>query len=305
MIDNLVIVSRKSPLAMWQAEFVKAQLQSLYPNLQVSILGVTTTGDKIVDKSLSKIGGKGLFVKELEAALLEKRAHLAVHSLKDMQAILSPEFSIGAILKRGEVEDVLVSNAYSSLENMPSGSVIGTSSSRRSAILNKHYPHLTVVPLRGNVQTRIAKLDDVENNIPKFEGIILAKAGLIRLGLGSRITQVLDPSKFIPAVGQGALAIEILSSNVKLRKLLEPLNDQDTIMAVKTERQIGANLDAGCSTPLGVHAKVIDTKLCIKAMLATEDYQGFAFSSIEGEKEEYLNLAFKVSSELRANLALK
>jgi len=203
-MKQLVIATRESALALWQAEHVKARLQALYPDLEIQLLGMTTQGDRILDVTLNKIGGKGLFVKELETALAEGRADLAVHSLKDVPMHLPEGFALAAILQREDPRDALVSNHYASLEALPAGAVVGTSSLRRESQLRARFPHLVVKPLRGNVQTRLRKLDEGE-----FDAIVLAAAGLKRLGLTERIRLELSPEQSLPAVGQGALGIEI------------------------------------------------------------------------------------------------
>lgn len=208
-MKQLVIATRESALALWQAEHVKARLQALYPDLEIQLLGMTTQGDRILDVTLNKIGGKGLFVKELETALAEGRADLAVHSLKDVPMHLPEGFALAAILQREDPRDALVSNHYASLEALPAGAVVGTSSLRRESQLRARFPHLVVKPLRGNVQTRLRKLDEGE-----FDAIVLAAAGLKRLGLTERIRLELSPEQSLPAVGQGALGIEIGRAHV-------------------------------------------------------------------------------------------
>jgi hydroxymethylbilane synthase len=261
-MDKIRIVTRNSNLALWQANFVKDQLVKCYPDLEVEIIGVTTSGDKILAKSLDKVGGKGLFIKELENALLENLADIAVHSLKDLPARLNSIFSIGAILKREDAADAFVSNKYKSLDVMPNNAVIGTSSARRIAILKQDYPHLNIKLLRGNIQTRLAKLDNKD-----YDGIILAVAGLKRLNLSNRITQRLQPNKFLPAIGQGALAVEILSSNNSLIDFLKPLNDITTSLEVGMERQLGSKLNASCSVPIAIYARSIGDEVKLDAML--------------------------------------
>src|SRR5512147_3019044 len=203
---KLVIASRESALAMWQAEHIRDRLRALYPETEVSILGMTTQGDQILDVTLSKIGGKGLFVKELEVALEEGRADIAVHSLKDVPMHLPQGFMLACIGKREDPRDAFVSNHYANLAALPAGSVVGTSSLRRESQLRARFPHLKIEPLRGNVQTRLRKLDEGQ-----YAAVILAAAGLKRLGLGERISKILEPSYSLPAVGQGALGIECRS----------------------------------------------------------------------------------------------
>ena len=246
--QKLVIASRESALAMWQAEHIQARLQSLYPDCQVSILGMTTRGDQILDKTLSKIGGKGLFIKELEAALQEGRADLAVHSIKDVPMVLPEGFALAAITERANPFDAFVSNQYSRLEALPQGAVVGTASLRREAQLRARYPHLTVKPLRGNVQTRLSKLDNGE-----YDAIILAAAGLQRLGLNERIRLVLSAAESLPAAGQGALGIEIAAHRTDLLEVLQPLNHPVSHACISAERALARALDGSCQVPLAAY----------------------------------------------------
>ncbi len=263
---QLVIASRESRLAMWQAEHIQARLRALYPQLEVSILGMTTQGDQILDKTLNKIGGKGLFVKELEVALAEGRADIAVHSMKDVPMVLPEGFALAAICEREDPRDAFVSNTHSSLGALPAGSVVGTSSLRRESQIRARFPHLTVKPLRGNVQTRLNKLDAGE-----FDAIILAAAGLKRLGQGERITALLPPSDSLPAVGQGALGIEIRSDRTDLQALLAPLNDPITWACVSAERAMSRALGGSCQIPLGGFATQQDHMLTLGGFVASPD----------------------------------
>lgn len=247
---------------MWQANHVAALLNKLYPEIPTRIIGIKTDGDRILDKSLNKIGGKGLFVKELEHSLINEEADLAVHSLKDLPAKLVSEFELAAVLPREDASDAFLSNNFLTLESMPNGAIIGTSSVRRIAFLKKYYSGLETKLLRGNIDTRLNKLDSGE-----YDGIILATAGLKRLGLEHRITQKLAIDKFIPAIAQGALAIEILANNNELRQLLMPLNDNNTFVTVTVEREIGYYLGASCSVPIAVHAIITGSQIRVQAML--------------------------------------
>ena len=247
---RLVIASRESRLAMWQAEHVQACLKNLYPNCEVIILGMTTKGDQILDRALSKVGGKGLFVKELETALEDGRADLAVHSLKDVPMVMPDGFDLSCIMVREDARDALVSNQYASLAELPAGAVVGTSSLRREAIIRSQYPHLQVEPLRGNLDTRMAKLDRGE-----YQAIILAAAGLKRLGMGSRIKALLPYDPHTPAAGQGALGIETLSARSDVKAWLAPLNDLPTALAVTAERAVSRKLGGSCEVPLAAHAQ--------------------------------------------------
>lgn len=264
---SLIIASRKSRLAMWQAEFVRAQLQTHYPNCTIDILGMTTQGDRVLDHSLAKIGGKGLFIKELELALLEGKADLAVHSLKDVPMELPHDFCLAAMLKREEPLDAFVSNTYSSLSALPSNAVIGTSSLRREMIVRYRFPHLRIQPLRGNLETRLQKLDRAE-----YDAIILAAAGLKRLGMTERIRALLETEESLPAVGQGALTIEVLSHRQDLLAWLKRLQHTPTLLAVSAERALAQALGGSCHHPLAAYADWLnDGRLRLRAMLGLPD----------------------------------
>ena len=247
--QKLVIASRESALAMWQALHIQARLQTLYPSCDVQILGMTTTGDQILDSPLSLIGGKGLFVKELEVALENGSADLAVHSMKDVPMNLPDGFAMAATGEREDARDAFVSNNFASLEDLPHGSIVGTSSLRRQSQLQARLPHLKIESLRGNVQTRLRKLDEGQ-----YAAIILAAAGLIRLGLGDRIRAFISPTDSIPAVGQGALGIEIRADRTDLIEVLAPLNHIDTQLCVEAERGFSRALAGSCTVPLGAYA---------------------------------------------------
>lgn len=248
-LKKLVIASRESPLAMWQAMHIQKRLQTLYPETTVEILGMTTTGDQILDTPLAKVGGKGLFVKELEMALADGRADLAVHSMKDVPMNLPEGFLIAATGEREDPRDAFVSNDFSSLEDLPAGSIVGTSSLRRQSQLQARFPHLKIESLRGNLQTRLRKLDEGQ-----YAAIILAAAGLIRLGLEARIRSAISPELSIPAVGQGALGIEISANRRDLLAVLAPLNHADTQACVEAERGMSRALAGSCTVPLGAYA---------------------------------------------------
>lgn len=265
-MDKIVIASRESRLAMWQAEHIQARLQALYPHLSVDILGMTTQGDQILDKTLSKIGGKGLFVKELEVALAEGRADLAVHSIKDVPMVLPEGFALAAICEREDPRDALVSSRCADLSELPDGAVVGTSSLRRESQIRARYPRLVVKPLRGNVQTRLRKLDDGE-----YDAIILAAAGLKRLGLSERIRKELPPSESLPAAGQGALGIEIRADRADLMQLLAPLNHAATHACVSAERALARELGGSCQVPLGAFATLSEGTLTLGGFVASPD----------------------------------
>jgi len=251
---------------MWQAEYVRDRLHAVYPSCDIKILGLSTRGDEILDRTLSKVGGKGLFVKELEMAMADGRAHLAVHSLKDVPMTLPDGFEIAAVLQRGDPCDAFVSNLYPNLEALPNGAVVGTSSLRRQSLISARFPHLVVMPLRGNLDTRLSKLDN-----GAYDAVVLAAAGLTRLGLGHRIAERLAPDTFIPAPGQGALALEICSSdrNSTVKEMVAALNDCDTHRAVTAERTVSRIFGGSCEVPLGAYASIIHETLTMRAMIST------------------------------------
>ena len=263
---KLVIASRESALAMWQAEHIRDRLRALYPQTSVSILGMTTQGDQILNVTLAKIGGKGLFVKELETALENGSADIAVHSLKDVPMNLPEGFMLACIGEREDPRDAFVSNNYANLEALPAGSVVGTSSLRRESQLRARFPHLKIEPLRGNVQTRLRKLDEGQ-----YAAIILAAAGLKRLGLGDRIRSIISSNDSLPAVGQGALGIECLASRADLKDVLAPLHHADTAACVLAERAMSRVLQGSCQVPLGGFAEVTGDKLRMRGFVATPD----------------------------------
>ncbi len=261
---KLVIASRESALAMWQAEHIRDRLRLLYPQTAISIFGMTTQGDQILDVTLSKIGGKGLFVKELETALENGSADIAVHSLKDVPMHLPEGFVLACIGEREDPLDAFVSNKFDNLASLPSGSVVGTSSLRRESQLRARFRHLDIQPLRGNVQTRLRKLDEGQ-----YAAIILAAAGLKRLGLGDRIRAVIASDDSLPAVGQGALGIETRADCPDLKALLAPLHHADTAACVLAERAMSRALAGSCQVPLGGFAEVQGDKLRMRGFVAT------------------------------------
>jgi len=277
----LVIASRESRLAMWQAEHVKAKLNQLYPHCNIEILGMTTKGDQILDRALSKVGGKGLFVKELEVALAEGRADLAVHSLKDVPMELPEGFALAAFLEREDPRDAFVSNDYASLDALPAGSVVGTSSLRRQALIAARYPQLVIQPLRGNLDTRLGKLDRGE-----YAAIILAAAGLKRLGLPQRIRAYLEPEQSLPAPGQGAMAIEIGADRADLQAILAPLNHAATQAAVLAERAVSRTFGGSCQIPLAAFAEVDGGNMRLRAMVATPDGKRVARAEVNGSTQD-------------------
>ena len=264
--ESLVIATRESRLAMWQAEHVRDLLRSLYPECDVRIFGMTTQGDQILDKSLAKIGGKGLFVKELEVAMEQGHADLAVHSLKDVPMELPPGFALTAVMEREDPRDAWVSPRFASLAELPAGAVVGTSSLRRESQLRARHPHLQVQALRGNLDTRLRKLDEGQ-----YAGILLAAAGLKRLGLGDRVRAVIEPHDMLPAVGQAALGIEIRADRPDLAQALAPLNHVPTALCVQAERAVSRGLGGSCTTPIGAYATLKGDDMELRAVLGLPD----------------------------------
>ena len=296
-MNNIVIATRESRLALWQAQHVQALLGQRL-GLAASLLGMTTRGDQIVDRTLSKVGGKGLFVKELETALEEGRAHLAVHSLKDVPMDLPDGFELAAVLEREDPRDALVSPRYATLDDLPQGACVGTSSLRRVVLLRALRPDLRIEPLRGNLDTRLRKLD-----AGQYDAIILAAAGLIRLGLNERIKILLPPEQSLPAPGQGALGIEILSSRSDVAAWLAPLADTGTTHCVRAERAFSRALGGSCQVPLGSHALlengVAGTTLWLRAFVATPDGQQWIGGELRGAPDDDEALGQKLAQQLR------
>lgn len=294
-IRKLTIATRESALAMWQAHFIKDQLENLYPGLEVELLGMTTTGDQLLATTLSKIGGKGLFVKELELALEAGRADIAVHSMKDVPVLLPPQFCIAAITRRADPRDAFVSNQYATLAELPPGAVVGTSSLRRQSQLMARYPHLVIEPLRGNVQTRLRKLDEGQ-----YSAIILAAAGLKRLGLEARIRALLAPDDSIPAVGQGALGIECLASRQDIIQLLQALQDAETAACVLAERAMSRALNGSCQTPLGAYAQLNGDQLHLRGFVASPDGRTLIEDQVAGDASHPEPLGLDLAQRLLA-----
>jgi len=252
---------------MWQARHVQQRLVEAWPSCEVGILGMTTEGDRVLDRALNEIGGKGLFTKELEVAILDGRADLAVHSLKDVPMELPGGFALAAVMKREDPRDAFVSSRYASLDDMPAGAVLGTSSLRRAAQIRRRFPRLEVRPLRGNLDTRLAKLDRGE-----YDAIVLAAAGLKRLGLAARIRAMLPVSLSLPAAGQGALGIEILASRADMLAVLAPLSHAETLLHVTAERAVSRALGGSCRVPLAAYCETApDGVLRLRACVASVD----------------------------------
>ena len=253
MSRKLIIATRESPLALWQAEFVRSALTQAYPDVDVQLLGMTSRGDQLLDVPLAKVGGKGLFVKELEEALLDRRADIAVHSMKDVPMAFPAGLGLGVICAREDPSDAFVSNQYRTLEELPAGSVVGTSSLRRECQLRSRRPDLDIKFLRGNVNTRLRKLDEAE-----YDAIILASAGLIRLGFAGRIAQQMDICDSLPAGGQGAVGIELRSDDSAVLSLLQVVHHEPTARRVIAERAMNKRLEGGCQVPIGCYADYVD-----------------------------------------------
>jgi hydroxymethylbilane synthase len=298
--QRLVIASRESALAMWQAQHIQARLQALYPQTAVEILGMTTTGDQILDSPLARIGGKGLFVKELEQALEDGRADLAVHSMKDVPMNLPEGFELAAIGEREDPRDAFVSNRYASLEQLPQGSIVGTSSLRRQSQLMARFPHLKIESLRGNLQTRLRKLDEGQ-----YAAIILAAAGLKRLGLEHRISGLISPEQSIPAVGQGALGIEICAGRDDMMALLAPLNHPETAACVIAERATSRALAGSCQVPLGAFARIENSAMHMTGFVASVDGRRMVHAEVTGPVEQADLLGRSLAQQLVAQGADK
>jgi hydroxymethylbilane synthase len=277
VLDRIIIATRESPLALWQANFVKAELEARHDGLVVELLGMRTQGDRWLQSPLSEIGGKGLFIKELEQALLDGRAHLAVHSMKDVPAALEAPFALPVIGFRDDVRDALVTRDGRCLADLPAGSRVGSASLRRQAQLRARRPDLQVAPIRGNVGTRLGKLEAGE-----FDALVLASAGLKRLELSHRVAEYLDVEDSLPAAGQGALGIECLADADDVRTLIGPLNDPQVSACVGAERAVSAGLGADCSAPLGAHAVLDGGTLHLRALLASPDGSRMLRAAAEG-----------------------
>lgn len=275
--EKIVIASRRSTLAMWQAQHIADELRRVYPGCEIGILGMTTRGDRVLDRPLAEIGGKGLFVKELEAALEDGRADLAVHSAKDVPMHLPPGFCLAAIPRREDPRDCFVSNHNASLESLRAGSVVGTSSLRREAQLRERQPGLRVEPLRGNLETRLAKLDRGE-----CDAMVLAAAGLKRLSLAGRIRAMLEPEQSLPAPGQGALAIECREARSDLREWLAVLDDDATSACVRAERAVSRSLSGDCRLPLAAYAVASGTEIHLRGLVGTRDGREIVRAELTG-----------------------
>ncbi|QOV64268.1 hydroxymethylbilane synthase [Kosakonia pseudosacchari] len=297
MLDNVLrIATRQSPLALWQAQYVKERLEACHPGLTVELVPMVTRGDVILDTPLAKVGGKGLFVKELELALLENRADIAVHSMKDVPVDFPQGLGLVTICERDDPRDAFVSNRYHSLDELPAGSIVGTSSLRRQCQLAEHRPDLVIRSLRGNVGTRLSKLDNGE-----YDAIILAVAGLNRLGLGSRVRTALSPETSLPAVGQGAVGVECRLDDTRTRALLAPLNHDDTAVRVKAERAMNTRLEGGCQVPIGSYAELIDGGIWLRGLVGAPDGSIMVRGERRGRLEDAEQLGISLAEELLDN----
>ena len=287
------IATRKSALALWQAEHVKARLEEAHPGLKVTLVPMVSRGDKLLDSPLSKIGGKGLFVKELETALLENQADIAVHSMKDVPMDFPEGLGLFCICEREDPRDAFVSNTYASLDELPQGSVVGTSSLRRQAQLLTRRPDLQIRFLRGNVNTRLAKLDAGE-----YDAIILAAAGLIRLGFKDRITSVISVEDSLPAGGQGAVGIECRSADTEIQALLQPLDHHDTGVRVTAERALNKHLNGGCQVPIACYAVLEGENLWLRGLVGDPDGGTLLTAEVRGPQQEAAALGVQVAEAL-------
>ena len=291
----IVIASRESPLAMWQARNIQARLAQLYPQSKITILGMTTQGDRILDRPLDKIGGKGLFVKELEDALAAGRADIAVHSMKDVPMVLPPGFAIAAITERADPRDAFVSTRYAGFDALPDGSCVGTSSLRRESQIRARFPRLKIDPLRGNVQTRLKKLD-----AGQYAAIVLAAAGLKRLGLADRITAILTPEQSLPAPGQGALGIECRADRADILAMMLALHDVETDVCVRAERALSRALAGNCQLPLGAYGQLEGARLRLRGFVASQDGGTFVRAELTADAHDPEALGTELAARLRA-----
>lgn len=293
MPRTIRIATRKSALALWQAEYVKTRLEAFHPNINVELVPMVSRGDKLLDSPLAKIGGKGLFVKELETALLENEADIAVHSMKDVPMDFPEGLGLYCICEREDPRDAFVSNKYNSIDELPEGAIVGTSSLRRQAQLLTYRPDLTIHFLRGNVNTRLAKLDANE-----YDGIILAAAGLIRLELANRIRSYIPVEMSLPAVGQGAVGIEARTTDTELHELLKPLHHQQTALCVTTERAMNKHLNGGCQVPIAGYALLNNDQLYLRGLVAQPDGQKVLTAEFSAPISQAVQLGIKTAETL-------
>ncbi len=294
MSDNVVkIATRRSPLALWQAEYVKAQLIKHHPGLQVELVKMVTQGDKILDTPLAKVGGKGLFVKELEVGMLEGAADIAVHSMKDVPVEFPEGLHLAVICEREDPRDAFVSNTYAHFDDLPEGAKVGTSSLRRECQLRARRPDLKILSLRGNVNTRLKKLDDGE-----YDAIILAAAGLKRLGFEERIKHEIDPLHSVPAIGQGAVGIECRIDDDRINQLIAPLNHPETAIRVEAERAMNNRLEGGCQVPIGGYAELDYGVIVLRGLVGRPDGSEIIRGDISGKPENAEELGTVLADDL-------
>lgn len=294
------IATRKSPLALWQANFVKQQLMTIHQDLTVELIPMVTKGDVLLDSPLSKIGGKGLFVKQLEQAIIDNEADIAVHSIKDIPAQFPTGLTLATICQRDDVRDAFISNQYQCLDDLPDGAIIGTSSLRRQCQLRAKYPHLIIKDLRGNVGTRLAKLDNQE-----YDGIILAAVGLKRLGLQERIKQYIDTDLILPAVGQGAVGIETRINDETILQLLAPLDDKNSRICIQAERAMNQALQGGCQVPIACQSLLTNNLLTLTGLVGSLDGSTIIKVRVTGAAIEAESLGEKLAAKLLAKGADK
>lgn len=295
-MKTLRIATRQSRLALWQAQHVAEQLRAAHPGVNVSLVPMTTQGDRVLDRSLAQVGGKGLFVKELETALLEQRADLAVHSMKDVPSVLPPGMCLSAMLRRADPRDAFVSSRYSKFDELPQGARLGTSSLRRQCQLLAARPDLSILPLRGNVETRLRKLYADE-----FDAIVLACAGLQRLGLEQRIAQFLEVDLSVPAVGQGVIGIECHEEDRETIAFTSALDDADSATCIAAERAFAARLDGGCQSPIAAHARLVRNEIHLHGLVAATDGSRVIQDRISGDRAAAGALGIALAERLLAS----
>lgn len=291
--SKLRIATRKSPLALWQANHVRDALMARNSGLDVELFTMTTQGDKILDTPLAKVGGKGLFVKELELGILEGEADLAVHSMKDVPVEFPDGLGLAAILEREDPRDALISNAFTSIDTLPQGARVGTSSLRRQCQLRARRPDLEVLDLRGNVNTRLAKLDSGD-----YDAILLAAAGVKRMGWEDRITELLPPEQFLPAIGQGAIGIEIRVADEKVSRIVEVLNDEQTATRIRAERALNERLQGGCQVPIAGYSEISHGVMVLRALVGRPDGTELVQGVISGKPEDAEELGQVLADDL-------
>jgi hydroxymethylbilane synthase len=291
--SKLRIATRKSPLALWQANHVRDALMASTPGLNVELVTMTTQGDKILDTPLAMVGGKGLFVKELELGLLEGRADLAVHSMKDVPVEFPEGLGLAAVLQREDPRDVLISNVFSNIDALPKGARVGTSSLRRQCQLRARRPDVEILDLRGNVNTRLAKLDGGD-----YDAVLLAAAGVKRMGWEDRITEFLPPEQFLPAIGQGAIGIETRLLDERVSRLVAALNDEQTATRVRAERALNEGLQGGCQVPIAGYSEIADGVIVLRALVGRPDGTGLVQGVISGKPEDAEELGRVLADDL-------